>query len=122
MKGTDLMPGNLVTFKDCQNDEKPPIIKILQINVDGEAIVSIDGSEVYDEIEINDEIVGIPLTDEILRENFPEPDEVTWFPRDGAFFCETTTTKDIMALGLFRHVHELQHCLKLVGIDKEIIL
>lgn len=122
MRANELMIGNLVTFKDCQNDKKPSIIKILQINVDGEAIVSIDGSQDFDEIEIDDEIVGVPLTYEILRKNFPEPDELTWFPRDGAFFCETTINKEIMALGLFRYVHQLQSCLKLVGIEKKIEL
>ena len=44
MNANELMIGDWVTFKDCQNDEKPSIIKILQINIDGEAIVSIDGS------------------------------------------------------------------------------
>lgn len=122
MNANELMLGDLVTFKDCQNDANPVVIKIWQINADGEAFVSIDGHDELNEISIDDEVVGIPLTDEILRENFPEPDELTWFPRDGAFFCETTINKEIMALGLFRYVHQLQNCLKLAEIKKEIVL
>ena len=65
----DLMVGDYVTFKDCQKDTTPTIIKIWQINGDNDAFVSIDNDDSLDEISIDDEIVGIPLTDEILKKN-----------------------------------------------------
>ena len=69
MKANELMIGDYVTFADCQKDKYPSIVKIWQINEAGEAFVSIDGNEALDEIDIDDEIVGIPITPEILEKN-----------------------------------------------------
>lgn len=133
MKGTDLMPGDLVTFKDCQNDEHPTIVKIWQIDAYGDAFASIDGDEALDEISINDEIVGIPLTPKILEKNgfIPAANGVSWYLGDddtdecllmlneihNAFVMSTTG----MTIG-FQYVHQLQHLLRLCGIKKEITL
>ena len=124
MRSEELMLGDLVTFKECQNDEKPVIIKIWEINADGDAFVSIDGDDVLDEISIDDEVVGIPLTEEILRDNFPAPsDGLTWFPDGGGFNCHTYVPDyEINAFGHFKYVHELQHALRLCGIDKAVRL
>ena len=145
MKATDLMPGDLVTFKDCQNDANPVVIKIWQINADGGAFVSIDRHDALDEITIDDEIVGIPLTPEILEKNgFKKLDNYKWEYGDNSCKIEMNIAPQIEIEGeilgtppinmvfegaLFdinitsdMCVHELQHCLKLVGIDKEIVL
>ena len=124
MKSNELMIDDLVTFKDCQNDENPVVIKIWEINDDGEAFAFIDGDDALDEISIDDEIVGIPLTEEILMNNFPEPtDGLTWFPEEGGFNCHTYVPDcEINAFGIFKYVHELQHALRLCGIDKRIVL
>lgn len=124
MKANELMIGNFVTFKDCQNDEHPIVVKIWQINAAGEAFAFINGSDALDEISIDDEVVGIPLTEEILRNNFPEPtDGLTWFPEEGGFNCHTDVSNcKINAFGLFKYVHELQLALRLCEIDVEIVL
>ena len=124
MKANQLMIGDLVTFKDCQNDANPIIVKIWQINDDGEAFAFIGDSNVLDEISIDDEVVGIPLTEEILMDNFPAPsDGLTWFPEEGGFNCHTYVPDcEINAFGLFKYVHELQHALHLCGIDETIRL
>lgn len=124
MKANELMIDDLVTFKECQGEEHPIIIKIWQVADDGEAFAVIDGDDVLDAIYIDDEIVGIPLTEEILRNNFPEPtDGLTWFPEEGGFNCHTYVPDcKINAFGIFKYVHELQHALRLCGINKEIKL
>lgn len=76
MEVTDLMLGDLITFKDCQNDENPVILKIWQLNrvreafvTINEAFVSIGENTALDKINIDDDIVGIPITPEILEKN-----------------------------------------------------
>ena len=69
-------------------------------------------------------LVPIPLTDEILKKNFPEPtDGITWFPQEGGFNCHSYVPHcEINAFGLFKYVHQLQHAIRLCGIKKEITL
>ena len=75
MKSSDLMLGDIVTFRDCLEDgEVIAPIKIIGLGyqargLEEEALVEINGDETCDVIEINDEIVGIPLTPEILEKN-----------------------------------------------------
>lgn len=66
----------------------------------------------------------IPLTEEILKKNFPDPtDGLTWFPEEGGFNCHTYVPKcEINAFGLFKYVHQLQNALRLCGIEKGIEL
>ena len=156
MKANELMIGDFVTFKECQNDEVKPIVKIWQLNEDNEAFVFIDSDDALEEIEIDDEIIGIPLTPEILEKN-----EFHWghtaseedfcdavgcgYPGEG--WCYDDGAGEIKISfpnntdgGLImlddqsdnRHlelifvkpimVHDLQHALRLCGIDKDIIL
>lgn len=142
MNATDLMLGDLVTFRDCQKDPAPAIIEVWQINADNEAFVSIDGSYGLDEIFINDEIVGIPLTPEILEKNgFEIRGRKKYFlvPNDPSLAIKrepiigahgNTFTighfwegeKDFRWFIEISFVHELQHALRLCGIEKEIVL
>lgn len=139
MKAAELMIGDLVTFKDCQNDANPIIIKIWQINADGNALAFVDGWNALDEISIDEDVVGIPITSEILEENgfgYIEKDaEITHFYPGERCFCSdmnlhigtdrkghfwmNTSRNDIFGL---HYVHELQHALRLCGIDKQIEL
>lgn len=136
------MLGDLVTFRDCQKDTSPAIIKVWQINADNEAFVSIDGSDGLDEISIDDEIVGIPLTPEILEKNgFEIRGRKKYFlvPNDPSLAIKrepiigahgNTFTighfwegkKDFRWFIEISFVHELQHALRLCGIEKEIVL
>lgn len=136
MKAQELMLGDLVTFKDCQKDTSPAIIKVWQINADNEAFVSIDGSDGLDEISLDDEIVGIPITSEILVKN-------GFISRGSWWYIPNTPRLDMGILGFgiddgcgtgfsqmpngdfvffSKYVHEIQHVLRLCGIDKEIII
>lgn len=77
MKANELMIGDWVTFKDCQH-ENPILIKIIaigfQADEENDCLVQIDGDKGCDIITIDDEIVGIPLTAEILEKNGFEND------------------------------------------------
>ena len=128
MTTKDLMIGDYVTFKDCQNDDAPTIVKIEGLGYQGrgvveEALVTIDGDENgFDLVEIDDEFVGIPLTEEILQENFPSPEEIVWWPlNDGSFRVEMQDDTHLI-IGKYNYVHELQHALRLFGKDGEIEL
>ena len=128
MTTKDLMIGDYVTFKDCQNDDAPTIVKIEGLGYQGrgvveEALVTIDGDENgFDLVEIDDEFVGIPLTEEILQKNFPTPEEIVWWPlKDGSFRVEMQDDTHLI-IGKYNYVHELQHALRLFGKDGEIEL
>lgn len=72
MESKSLMIGDWVTFKDCQY-ENPIPIKIVavgyQADTENDCLVQIYKDSTCDIIEIDDEIVGIPLTAEILEKN-----------------------------------------------------
>ena len=68
------------------------------------------------------EIKPIRLTTEILEKNFPTAGELAWWPVEDGLHCESRNTEDIMVSGVFRFVHDLQHALRLCGIDKSIEL
>lgn len=131
MKATELMIGDVVTFKDCQNDAIPTIVEIWQVSADGNALVFIDGSKALDEITVDDDVVGLPLTAEILGKNGFEEDGGYWLLEDketedyllllgkisNAFVLFTAG----ITIGL-RYVHELQHLYRICGISKQIEL
>lgn len=141
----DLMVGDYVTFKECLEDTVLTIIKIWQINGDNEAFVSIDGNDALDAIAIDDEIVGIPITPEILDKNGFKLTEVgdngIATPRKNInryekYECKTKwrdiiiwydrITKKWCLHGInsiqLNYIHELQNALRLCGIEKEIVL
>ena len=137
MRPEELMVGDLVTFKDCQNDKHPTVVKIMQINVNGNALVSIDGDKAYDEINIDDEVVGIPLTKNILRKsgfkkatsNKDDEDYNKYYNIKGQCYGFWQQPNNILiipasALGWIdlQYIHELQHVLRLCNIYKEIKL
>jgi hypothetical protein len=69
----------------------------------------------------------IPLTCEILKRNFPSTDVLCWVPLDtklgyfNVYWRGNTDAGGEVHLNI-RYVHELQHLLKLCGINEEIIL
>ena len=135
MRTTDLMIGDYVTFKDCQNDDAPSIVKIEGLGYQGrgvveEALVTIDDDEYgFDLVEIDDEFVGIPLTEKILYNNgfsncgfYAELVTDNWQImcdcHNVAARCTSGHSIDVQC----ESVHELQHVLKLCGINKDIVL
>ena len=141
MKANELMIGDFVTFNDCQNDKEKVVVKIWQINQEGNALVFIDDSKALDEIAIDDEIVGIPLTPEILEKNgFVEITKrikkLIWLWKENGVLVELLEetpnvykltihhdSSDLSDQRLYvRQLHELQNALKLCGIEKIIEL
>lgn len=140
MKANELMIGDLVTFKDCQYDDDVVVVKIYQINQENNALVFIDDSDSLDEIDIDDEIVGIHITPEILEKNGFEKDKE--YPEQ---WCIAGEFQDVyvhewsdsiwkveivnfefssmpVSQCTVCFVHELQHAFKLCGIEKTIDL
>lgn len=147
MEVKDLMIGDLVTFKECQNDENPMPIEIVALGYQQgggreSSLVSINGDNACDIFDIDDEIVGIPITPEILEENgfevvgkrkyFLVPgDPSLAIKREGILGAHGNTftighfwegRKDFRWFSELTYIHELQHALRLCGIDKEIKL
>lgn len=145
MEATDLMLGDLVTFKDCQQDPAPVIIRIWQINGADEAFAWINGSDALDEITIDDEIVGIPITLRILRDiklpflysSVPggtkeeqarkrvETFEVNFGKMQSAlnYYIESGEVELTAIRGVrFKFLHELQHAFRLLGVEWEVKL
>lgn len=65
----------------------------------------------------------IPLTAEIMEKSFPTiEDGVTWSETADNDLFNIRVEYDKYVEGIFKYVHELQHALRLGGIDKEIKL
>lgn len=129
MKANELMIGDLVTFKDCQNDANPIIIKIWQVSADGDAFAFVDGWNALDEISIDDEVVGIPLTAEILENNGFIYNEIPFVQGWEQYGLTLTAGGDGFRVScgqntsmIIDSVHELQHALRLCGIEHNIMV
>ena len=147
MKASELMIGDYVTFKESiECDNIPMKVKIVALGFqyrgeEDEALVQIDDDNACDIINIDNEVVGYPLTPEIIEKNgfenigddtYQLEEKLCWFWVD--FFnhqygCEYDTSTneyedDEHRLKLYGipSVHELQHALRLCGIEKEIEL
>lgn len=123
MKANELMVGNWVLWKN----KKVQIARVSGIVYSfGHIDVTLAHCNDDNLLESHDikSVSPIPLTEEILEKNFPDPtDGLTWFPEEGGFNCHTYVPKcEINAFGLFKYVHQLQNALRLCGIEKEIEL
>lgn len=121
MKANELMIGDWV----CCTDPKP--FKIVEISIiDPHEYIT--GSDGFD-VDVSD-LQPIPLTAEILNSNFPDvrhgvfwswndiisSENVNWFELRIEIGLDEILTRNI------RYVHELQHALRLCGIEKEVVL
>ena len=134
MKINELMLGDIITFKDSIEDETPVPVKVIALGYqhhgnENEALIKIWDNETCDIVTIDDDFVGYPLTPKILEKN--------GF-KNGEFFAELLYKEwqimcDCSHLAM-RHeggwsmnipcncVHQLQHALRICGIEKEIEL
>lgn len=140
MKASELMQGDYITFKDSIETDKTPLpVKVIGIGyvgrgIENEALVEINGDETCDIIEIDDECVGIPITEKILEKNFEKKTFYGIYDdyfdidireySDGLYIvtyhsCEFNIQDQTIHLSW---VHELQHFMKHCGIDKTIEL
>ena len=137
MRTNELMTGDLVTFKDCLLDGVIIPIEIMGLGyqhdgLEEEALVRIDNNDSCDIINIDDEIIGIPLTPEILEKNgFKKEGPAqqggqVWAARYGEkrfrIFEWVASESFVLHDINIRFVHELQHTLRIYGIEKEVIL
>lgn len=147
MKTTDLMLGDIITFKDVVETDEPPIpIKVIALGYqhhgnENEALVQI-GNDECDIVTIDDDFAGYPLTPEILeRSGFSLDEFGEWYEHEVsvkernywinvAFRNDGVAVYDLDILTSGRssicihkdYVHELQHALRLCGIKKEITI
>lgn len=88
------------------------------------------GMDIQDDIDIN-EISPIPITPEILEKNgiphiindvwaYDEDYQLSWF-KNGRTILINYSNKHTVSF-FAKYIHQLQHALRLVGIDKEITL
>ena len=139
LRAEDLMVGDYLTFTDVQNDSRCQKLKVVVIDgATNELLVSVDGDPTLDRIDIDDELCGIPITPEILDKNGFESDNNMFGLCDyelsksyilenrGDRFCFVKRFPGHCHSTFFiievRFIHELQHCLKLCGINKTIEL
>ena len=135
MKAEELKVGDLLTFKDCVGDSGFPILKVNGILPDT-LFVQIDYSDADDEVDYED-IIGITLTPEILEKNgfvkskvyevwkiICDDYELRVTPWRVAviFLDEDGSDKEEFSAPRPKYVHELQHALRLCGIEKEIVI
>lgn len=136
MNAKELMIGDWVY---CEGQPTPDNVKIQSIHEDG---VWFQGKE-FEGAASYDRIFPIPLTPEILEKNFTRTEvrilsgTKTHYVESDDFYCVALNeyTDSIWELEytnceahfplvrvLVAHVHELQNALRLIGIDKEIVL
>ena len=139
MKATELMVGDFVTFRDCLEDDAIIKVEIKELHAyDNTILVSIDNDPTFDTIDLDDEVVGIPLTPKILEKNgfdvsdpevsiyrFEEDEQVFRFCLRRMYNKEDNRPNGYSfyafnVLAIIDSVHQLQHALRLCGIEKEI--
>lgn len=144
MKAEELMVGDYLTFSDFQNVSNCPKLKVVAINEE-DVYLSIDGDPIAAWCD-PEELSGIPITPEILEKNGFEKlgfdgwefdyvsevgcliYEVLWrcdYPKE--YHTHLTIKSYSPDFGSFKSfridsVHELQHALRICGIDKTIEL
>ena len=132
MKANELMIGDWLKCSD------PTPFRITDIETEkGTSYFSVIGDDGW--VVDGGELEPIPLTAEILNKNFPKPNEDYWvegdFPIIGySIPCITDGNRPYVEVSIydparvmefemfFHYVHELQHALRLCGIEKEIEL
>ena len=137
MKPEDIQIGDLLTFEECLNDEAYPVIKVTGILQDS-FFARIDDAKADDELDYEG-VVGIPLTAGILEKNgfgyIEKDDNLTHFYLGESYYCKDmelhigTNNKGVYWINYLNnsiyyiyHVHQLQHALRLCGIEKEIVI
>lgn len=140
MKAKELMLGDLVTFRESLEEKQIIPIKIVVLREDNnDFLAQVCGDEICDELEFNDEIVGIPITSDILKKigfrTLLHDRDVYYFSTDyfEIFIDEYSDSiwrvmYNNLEVNIFARkeligfVHELQHVFRLWGIEIDIKL
>lgn len=136
MKANELMLGDWVTFRESLEEKQILPIKIVVLKDNDNDFLAQIGGEACDELEFNDEIVGIPITSDILKKiGFKYDRDVYYFSTDyfqilideysdSIWRVEYNNLEVNMSVRreLIGFVHELQHVFRLWGIEIDIKL
>lgn len=135
MRTTDLMLGDIITFKDSELDETPIPVKVIALGyqlMDGnenEALVQIGNDETCDIVTIDDDFAGYPLTPEILEKNGFVYNDLPFVQAWEQFGLALYSGGNGYRIGcgnnvalIIDSVHRLQQALRLCGIEKDIKL
>lgn len=127
MTTKELMVGDYITFSDVQNDSNCPKLKVVIIDKE-DVYVSIDGDPVVDLLDPKD-LAGIPLTSEILEKNGFVYNDLPFVQAWEQFGLALYSGGNGYRIGcgnnvalIVDSVHQLQHALRICGIEKEIEL
>ena len=128
MTATELMIGDWLFITDASTnlDSKIGMYgKVVELRTEGNyQALKLCLGKPYDTyfIEKTEEYQPIPLTYEFLRKVFPNTnDGVYWYGRKGKYEVTMVHEENRIKV-LIEYVHELQHALRLCGIEKEIEL
>lgn len=125
MKPSDICIGDYLRFKD--DEEQQIILNVQGVSGDGTCLVSINGDTVLDEVDISD-LTGMCITPTILEKN-------GWFTKNGAIWfkkgpvrmgwykknCQFIAGYHTMPF-IVEFVHQLQHVIKMLGMEDDIVL
>ena len=136
MKANELMIGDWVTFADLEKDEAIIPIQIGSIEF-GSVWAFIDHDKGADELDFEG-IAPIHLMPEILEKNgwvkfqmyyrlrIDDTQYLEWYPHEGRlqrlYIHKDNSREVVFTVSGLSYTHELQHALRLCGIDKEIVL
>ena len=142
MKASELMIGDIITFKESLENNDIICVEIVAIGHQdtNDVLVSIDGDYACDILTLDESMVGIPLTPQIIENNGFKPFEVKdtdsvevigkWWGRNGSVMVKQYSLTHIgkvfsvkgnySRIGNIRYVHEFQHALQICGVEKKI--
>lgn len=118
MKANELMIGDWVYSTFCDKPCKVVGVEQYESEYANVKVTNVSGVK-----DINS-LTPIPLTPEILEKNGFLNDGVSFWYKDFRILLSTSKGVSLVCgrLKIFEFVHELQHALRLCGIEKEIIL
>lgn len=130
MNVNELMIGDWVTWPIGGKDTIMHVTGVYNSNV----FLDFEGNEKYD-VEANENVKPIRITEELLEDNGMEMDEdenYTEYMTPFRFISMTKCEDGYFSLKIennsmnvdvyVKYVHELQHALRLCGVEKEIVL
>lgn len=111
MKANELMIGDWVVATE--------VGKPVQITAIADANVAISS---FPHFAFINGIEPIILTSEILEKNFPDTEILVWYGNKDKWHIECPAFEDLQVKIEIKYVHQLQHVLNLLEIERQIVL
>lgn len=126
----DLMVGDLLYAIDEEGNRhvcKANNIEVDYVNDDDNYCVDFYGTDYDPEWpDVTFDVEPIPLTEEFFEKNFPEDEEgyeIGWWKNEyGSYHVEVFKGENGLVNKHLAYVHQMQHALKVVEIEKEVVL